>query len=461
MNDVVSRLLPFSPPETVFPRLCREPYFCYLDSCPGSGGRFSVMGTDPFVVMKSRAGRISVTQGGETRAFPGNPFEYLRHLLRDNDLSNPSFFGPGLMGFAGYDAGRYLEKVPVVAADDLQVPDMVWCAYGTVLVFDLRARTLTARTMRRGRSDDRARRDLDVLRDRVSGTGQPAGEAKDIPAPDVRSVTSNMTHEYYVECIGRIREYIRRGDVYQINFARRICAEGDFDTPSLYARLRGANPTGYSGYFDAGDFRLLSNSPEIFLVREGDRVWTRPMKGTRPRGETPERDEAYARELMASEKDAAELVMIVDLERNDIGKVCRYGSVGVPDLRRLETYDTVYQTTALVEGSLAEDAGCMDLVTAAFPGGSITGAPKFRAMEIIEELEPNRRDFYTGSMGYIGFNGAMQLNILIRTMLLRGAFLYYPVGGGIVWDSDAEEEFRETQTKAEALFRALGTDDES
>ena len=183
---------------------------------------------------------------------------------------------------------------------------------------------------------------------------------------------------------------------------------------------------------------------------------TKPMKGTRPRGKTPKRDAAYRRELLASEKDRAELVMIVDLERNDIGRVCRYGSVKVKKLRQMESYRTVFQTTSVIEGVLRDGITSVDLLRASFPGGSITGAPKIRAMEIIEELEPHKRAFYTGSMGYIGFNGNMEMNIMIRTILLKDSRLYYPVGGGVVWDSTPEGEYEETITKAGALFLTLG-----
>ena len=279
-------------------------------------------------------------------------------------------------------------------------------------------------------------------------------------AIDAVANLSNLTHSKYINSIKKIKDYIASGDVYQINFAQRIQCKGHFSPENIYLKLRKVNPAPYSGFIDTGNFRLLSNSPELFFKKEGRKVSTRPMKGTRPRGKNKKQDDVYKKQLMNSEKDKAELIMIVDLERNDLGKICKYGTVKVKKIKILEKYSTVFQTTSLVEGILKNGITQMDMIKALFPGGSITGAPKIRAMEIIEELEPNKRAFYTGNMGYIGFNGNMEFNILIRTILMKNNSIFYPVGGGIIWDSIPEKEYEETLTKARALFLTLGLKNE-
>ena len=268
---------------------------------------------------------------------------------------------------------------------------------------------------------------------------------------------SNFTRPAYCRAVERALEYIRAGHIYQVNLSQRFTAPMRGDVESLYDRLRAANPAPFAAFLDAGDFQIVSASPERFLQFDPvtRRVETRPIKGTRRRGATPAEDEQLKAELIASEKDAAELVMIVDLERNDLGRVCDYGSVRVPDLRRVEAYPTVWHTVATVEGRLRPGATRADLLRAAFPGGSITGAPKIRSMQIIEELEALRRHVYCGAIGYLGFDGRMDLNIAIRTITVANGQAYFHAGGGIVADSDPKEEYEETLHKARALANAL------
>ncbi len=269
------------------------------------------------------------------------------------------------------------------------------------------------------------------------------------------TLRSNFTHQGYLRAVEAVREYIASGDIFQVNLSQRF--EGDLPLPpyEIYQHLRNINPAPFAAYLDFDEVIVLSASPERFLKVEGDRVETRPMKGTRPRGSSVAEDEALARELQSSTKDKAENVMIVDLERNDLGRVCRFGTVKVRELWTLEKYATVFQLTSCVEGRLSHDKNRIDLLKACFPGGSITGAPKVRAMEIIDELEPTRRGIYTGSIGYLSFNGAMDLNIAIRTILVKNGKVYFQVGGGIIYDSEPEAEYRETLDKAKALFQAL------
>ena len=266
---------------------------------------------------------------------------------------------------------------------------------------------------------------------------------------------SNFTRDEYIGRVRRVREYIAAGDVYQINLTQRFATEFRGDPYSLYRRLRAASPAPFAAYLNGGDFQVLSSSPERFLRLTGREVETRPIKGTRPRGATPEADALRSAELSASEKDRAELLMIVDLARNDLGRVCETGSVRVDELGRLETHPTVHHLVATVRGRLRPECDALDAVRAAFPGGSITGAPKVRAMQLIDELETVRRGVYTGAIGWIGFDGGCDLNIAIRTIVCSGGQAFYHVGGGVVWDSEPEREFQETLDKGRAMRSAL------
>jgi len=261
--------------------------------------------------------------------------------------------------------------------------------------------------------------------------------------------------EEYLEAVRRAKEYIAAGDIYQVNMSQRLSANLPVPPFELYKRLRRITPAPFASFLNFGQVVVVGASPERLLhVRDGF-VETRPMKGTRPRGKTPSEDRQFQEELLQSEKERAELLMIVDLERNDLGRVCEYGSVRVKALRTLETYATVFQTTATVVGTLRKDQDCIGLVKACFPGGSVTGVPKIRAMEIIDELEPTRRGIYTGSVGYFSFDGDLDLNVVIRTFVLKDGKAFFQVGGGIVADSQPEAEYEETMVKARALIEAL------
>ncbi|MCD5401764.1 aminodeoxychorismate synthase component I, partial [candidate division NPL-UPA2 bacterium] len=267
--------------------------------------------------------------------------------------------------------------------------------------------------------------------------------------------SSNFVKEDYLKAVRKAKEYIGAGDIYQVNLSQRLSADLSILPFELYKRLRQINPAPFASFLNFDGIAIVSASPERFLCLRGRQVETRPMKGTRPRGQDRREDERQKAELLNSEKDKAELVMIVDLERNDLGRVCEYGSVRLREPRTLEPYATVFQTTATVEGMLRKGKDRVDLLKATFPGGSITGAPKVRAMEIIDELEPTKRNLYTGSLGYLSFSGEMDLNIVIRTFLLKEGKAYFQVGGGIVADSDPEAEYEETLDKAKALIEAV------
>jgi para-aminobenzoate synthetase component 1 len=266
---------------------------------------------------------------------------------------------------------------------------------------------------------------------------------------------ANFSHEGYLKAVATAREYICAGDIFQVNLSQRLEVDINTTPYELYKRLRKINPAPFANYFNFDGISIVGASPERFLKVRGDWVETRPIKGTKPRGKNPEEDKALAESLLKSVKDRAENIMIVDLERNDIGRVCRYGTVKVTELAILETYPTVFHLTSTVVGQLSGGKNRIDLLKATFPGGSITGAPKVRAMEIIDELEPTRRSVYTGSLGYLSFSGDMDLDIVIRTIIVKDGRAYFQVGGAIVYDSQPEAEYIETLDKGKALIQAL------
>ncbi len=464
---LIEELPGWLPPAKAFDRFYQERHAVFLDSGmdPQRLGRFSFIGVDPFLVMKSRGKEISILTGNGEQRFYGNLFDVLDSLLsryRLSDSAAPVPFIGGAVGYLAYDLCHFIERLPTSAVDDLQLPESYFGFYDTVLAFDnLEKRCYVISTglpeLDRTRRWRRAQVRLEEMEywlscrysvqrpeDAVSGRGEQE-----------LVLRSNFTPDGYIRAVQRVREYIAAGDVFQVNLSQRFEAELTVHPYELYRRLREINPAPFASYLNFDEVTVVSASPERFLRVNGDWVETRPIKGTRPRGKTPEEDERLARELLSSVKDRAENVMIVDLERNDLGRVCRYGTVRVTELAILETFPTVFHLTSTVVGRLRADKTRHDLLKATFPGGSITGAPKVRAMEIIDELEPTRRSVYTGSIGYLSFGSNMDLNIVIRTILVKGKKAYFQVGGGIVYDSEPEAEYQETLDKARALVRAL------
>jgi len=457
---------PFSSAE-VFGHFHQEPFAFFLDSGmdPAKLGRYSFIGWDPFLVLKSRGDELTLLGAGRVERRRGNPFRALGELLEEYDLDPrgaPTPLVGGAVGYLSYDLCHLIENVPSKAIDDLQLPECCLGFYDVVVTFDhLQQRTYIASSgfpeQDEGRRLKRARERLEQVRDRIA-RARPRLPGQYPPPPGNRVAAmpqSNFTHQEYLRAVEIAREYIISGEIYQVNLSQRF--EGRLTTHSydLYRRLRTINPAPFAAYLNCDEVTVLSASPERFLKLDGNRVETRPMKGTRPRGRSAAEDAALAVELQDSIKDRAENVMIVDLERNDLGRVCRIGTVNVSELCTLEEYATVFQLTSCVEGRLANGKSRIDLLEACFPGGSITGAPKIRAMEIIDELEPTRRSVYTGSIGYLSFSGQMDLNIVIRTILVKNDGVYLQVGGGIVYDSEPEAEYQETLHKAKALFQAL------
>jgi para-aminobenzoate synthetase component 1 len=442
------------------------PYRFLLESQGGPEDvcRYSFLGHRPFLRLQSRGRTVTLRGEGAARQWQGDPLEAMESLLGQyavpptTDL--PPFVG-GAVGYFSYDLGRQIEKLPATAKDDLGLPELWLAFYDHVLAIDHQThqgRVIALPLPGREQLAIEAGQDLARMVEREMAV--PPVEA----AAPRGNLESNFTRAAYREAVRQALDHIAAGHIYQVNLSQRFSAPMSSTAESLYRRLRASNPAPFAAFIDAGDgagdFQIVSASPERFLHYDPltRRIETRPIKGTRPRGQTAEDDERLKAELLANEKDAAELVMIVDLERNDLGRVSDYGSVCVPDLRRLEAYPTVWHTVATVEGRLRPNLTRADLLRAAFPGGSITGAPKIRAMHIIEELEGLRRHVYCGAIGYLSFNGRMDLNIAIRTVTVKDGLAYFHAGGGIVADSQPDAEYDETLHKARALAGALGYD---
>jgi len=442
-----------------------RPFSFFLDSGmdPAKLGRYSFMGSDPFLVLRSRGEEVSLIRDGTGESSWGNPFDVVGELLAVYSLDgcpNGIPFAGGAVGYFSYDLCHFIERLPATAVDDLNLPECYLAFYDTIVAFDhLEGRAYLVSTgfpeLRETKRKRRAEERLEEVKSWMLNKPSIADELCSVSTEEGMVLKSNFSHEEYLRAVENVREYIRAGDIFQVNLSQRFEADLSISPYELYQRLRKINPAPFASYLDFDGVSVVGASPERFLKVQGDWVETRPVKGTRPRGKSEAEDRALADELLESIKDRAENVMIVDLERNDLGRVCRYGTVRVTELAILETYPTVFHLTSTVKGRLCEDKDRIDLLKATFPGGSITGAPKVRAMQIIDELEPTRRSVYTGSIGYLSFSGEMDLNIVIRTFLVKGGRAYFQVGGGIVYDSEPEAEYVETLDKAKALIQAL------
>jgi para-aminobenzoate synthetase component I len=432
-----------------------------LESGPGFGasGRWSVLTARPRLVFEATGSTWAVTSPSGSHSGVGDPLESLGHVLRRFGLADPSDapdpglppFQGGLIGFFGYDLAPRLENLPRRAPRDSQLPDIRFALYDTAVTVDREtgAVELWAHDLLGEGAEATARR-------AESWRKALARPHRDAPASGPLSpIAGNFTRETYLDAVRRSLEYIAAGDIFQVNLSQRFQAMGPIDPLDLYLRLKDRSPAPFSAFLRWADKAVVAASPEWFYQTRGDHLVTRPIKGTRPRGADPAEDARLLDELRSSPKDRAELTMIVDLERNDLGRVCRYGTVKVLDPLAVESFAQVHHLVATVEGRLKEGAGPIDVVRAVFPGGSITGAPKIRAMEIIDELEPSRRGLYTGSVGYFSRGGSSAFNIAIRTILVEGDRASFQVGGGIVADSDPEAEYAETLHKGRGLREVL------
>jgi para-aminobenzoate synthetase component 1 len=428
--------------------------------------RYSLVAARPFMTFRSFGSRCEVKTRDQTRIQFGDPWHILdglmsRYELLDNvDLPFPL---GGCFGFWGYDLKNFVEpRLARRAVNDLELPDCHVGFYDSLVVFDYRLGKCwivsTGLVADGSRHMQHARRMQNIWTDLIESDAeppetQPGREVLAAHAPVV--VNSNLSRAEFVSRVERAQEYIRAGDIYQVNLSQRLNAEVPCGAWTFYERLAEVSPAPFSGFLDAGDFQLASSSPEMFLRLSGAHVVTRPIKGTRVRSADPITDARLAYELQTSSKEMSELVMITDLLRNDLGKVCEFGSVVVPELARLERYSHVQHLVSTVEGQLRPEVTHFEAFSNCFPGGSVTGAPKIRAMEIIDELEPQIRGPYTGCLGYLGFNRESQLSILIRTVVCKATQVYFHAGAGIVADSLPEAEYEETLAKARGFVASL------
>lgn len=419
--------------------------------------RHHIIGALPWLTLLARGDRTEIGANGKTRVLEGDPLEAVRAVIRQLRLPPGDWPGPlsaGLLGYLAYDLKDRIEDLPRTTIDDLGLPGLLLYAPSVIVVHDRhRGETRLCLPLRKGAS--------------------PGGEEIltrfksliEAPLPDLsfkagrQALLSNFTRKAYEAAIDRIIDYIAAGDVYQVNMSQRFRTDFSGSAFGLFRRLYRMNPAPFFAFVQAGDHQVVSTSPERFLLRDGSRVESRPIKGTRPRGRTAGEDNALREELAGSAKDDAELSMIVDLMRNDIGKVCKAGSVRVAEHKRIEAYQNVYHLISIVTGELDAKKDSLDLIAATFPGGSITGCPKVRSMEIIDELETHSRHAYTGSIGYISFHDTMDLSIAIRTAVVLNDTMVFSVGGGIVFDSKPAAEYEETLHKGRSLMAAASSRD--
>ena len=448
-------------PEDAFRRLASHPYCAFLDSARQTPqlGRYSFIAAEPFAIICEQNGDRGLGR--------------LQRLLASFSApcvdGLPPFQG-GAVGLFSYELSKSFERLPTSCYDEFSIPAVAVGLYDVVVAFDHEEERSwvisqgfpeTESSPRRNRARLRAEsclrwletpdQNLSVVEDEVA---LPTPAAPTFPT-DTPDVFSNFEPESYLRAIQDAIDYIGAGDVFQVNLSQRLICRAKSSAAALYTQMRKLNAAPFAAFFDLGNAQIVSASPERFLSVRDRHIEARPIKGTRQRMTRPEADLFSGAELLGSSKDLAENVMIVDLMRNDLSRVCEDDSIQVTQLCGLETFEFVQHLVSVVRGSLRDDVTALDVLRSTFPGGSITGAPKVRAMEIISELEPTARNAYCGSLGYIGFDGDMDLNILIRTVTVNRGWWQFPVGGGIVGQSDPEQEYLETLVKAEGMLRAI------
>jgi para-aminobenzoate synthetase component 1 len=435
---------------TSFRHLLRLPFSVFLDSSHGSGfaGRYDILTAAPRTTLTTVGEMTEIRSADGFLRSGDDPLELLRRALGAIDTAGSELpFTGGAIGSFAYDLGRRFERLPAVAARDIDFPEMVVGIYDWAYVID--------HEERRAWLVGEAPAGTALPRATLPAAVSPAPVRPPQPFEVISPVTANFTRESYARAFAAVQAHIRRGDSYQVNLAQRFAAHVRGDSWNAYQALRRINPAPFSAFLSTPHGDILSSSPERFLHVAGDRVETRPIKGTRPRLADAAADARQREDLAASAKDRAENVMIVDLLRNDLGKACVAGSVEVSRLFEVESFAQVHHLVSTVTGRLAPDRHALDLLRGSFPGGSITGAPKLRAMEIIDALEPERRSIYCGSIGYLSSNGRMDLNVAIRCLLRVGGSIYAWAGGGIVADSRVDAEYQESLDKASGLLAVL------
>ena len=439
----------FADSSAFFSSIAGHPWSVFLDSgYPGSSqGRYDIIATDPVCTLVTQGSITKVTCHHETLTSSADPFDLVKEQLIADFISEDDYpFNGGAIGYFSYDLARRLETLPVIAQDAEHIADMAVGIYKWAVIVDHQQQ----KSVLVGHDCDEQ-----YWQALITKFSQLPEQQQKESFTVIGPIESNMDKLAYTKAFNRIKQYLKEGDCYQVNLAQRFVADCKGNPWTAYLLLRELNAAPFSAYLNLPDVQILSSSPERFLKLTQGLVETKPIKGTRPRKLDDAEDQAEIKSLENSHKDKAENLMIVDLLRNDISKTCKKGSVKVPVIFNVESYATVHHLVSTVTGILAEDQHALDLLKSCFPGGSITGAPKIRAMEIIEELEPNRRGVYCGAIGYIGFNGNMDTNIAIRTLVHSKNTIRCWAGGGIVNDSVVEDEYQESFDKAAALLDLL------
>ena len=445
---------------------------CFLLESVAGGeriARYSYLGTAPHQTFSSKGREVTVAHGEHTEVFPlpegEDPLDVLKGLLKEyRYVPMPGWerFAGGAVGYLGYDLVRFFESLPEVKPDDLHLPDCQFMFADTLVIFDHVMHRVRVLAHAHITGDPQAAYweaigKIDKIVEQLSqplAAPAPRPVTRHMPA-DPSALPSTMTRAQHREAVEKAKEYIRAGDIIQVVLSHRMTVQVEVAPFDLYRALRAINPSPYMFYLSFGDLKLIGASPEILVTEDKGEVVTRPIAGTRRRGKTDEEDKALEAELLADVKERAEHIMLVDLHRNDIGRVCVPGTVTVDDLMTVERYSHVMHLVSNIRGKLSPDKDQFDLLRATFPAGTLSGAPKIRAMEIIEELEPVRRGPYGGAIGYFGFAGEMDTCITLRTIVLKGQTAYIQAGGGIVYDSEPDTEYQETMMKAGALLDAL------
>ncbi|HEY0242711.1 MAG TPA: anthranilate synthase component I family protein [Gemmatimonadaceae bacterium] len=468
-------LLDTDTPVTAYAKLRRGPFGFLLESAPAGGetwARYTYLGTEPFAAWRLRDGTVDdwdSSRGWHSSRQPEDPLADLDEIIsrvRPVDAGELGEFWSGAVGYFGYDVVRLIERLPDRPRPSSAAPDALFVLTRSMVVIDnlrSQARVVIGVEVIPGMTEQElsalyvaAREEIDEIEARLRGPGSLAPLTLDNDARAAKG-NSSIGRKEFIDKVEVIREHIRAGDCFQALLSRRIELDADFDCTTLYRSLRVLNPSPYMYHLVLDDVEIVGSSPELLVRLDGNRVTLRPIAGTRPRGTTPSRDDELARELLADPKERAEHIMLVDLGRNDVGRVSQFGTVAVTELMRIEKYSHVLHIVSQVEGALDRERGAMDVFRATFPAGTMTGAPKVRAMQIIDDLEPVSRGPYAGAIGFISGGGSrMELAITIRTCVVAGGVASVQAGAGIVADSVGETEWEETESKARAILSAIG-----
>ena len=461
-------LMDLETPLSFFKRLERDRYSFLLESVEGSErwARYSFLGTQPHCIFKARGNRVEIIENGKSKTLVSDaPLKLLEELLRGYQTVTvsgvPPFFG-GALGYVAYNAVEQFHEIASDKKDPLGMPEIFFLFVQTLIAFDNLKHTIKIIDNVRVDEETDLRRTYEQATRRIekavsSLQKKPRGiEPRDVSeGKGERPFRSNLTREGFQKIVSKAKEYIKAGDIIQAVLCQRLETETATDPFEIYRALRFINPSPYMFYLELEDFRIIGSSPETMVRLTGDTIELRPIAGTRRRGSTAEEEKALEADLLSDPKERAEHIMLVDLGRNDVGRVARVGTVEVNELMAIERYSHVIHIVSNVRGQLAADKTPFDLFVSAFPAGTVSGAPKIRAMQIISELEPEKRALYAGAIGYFGYNGSLDTCIVIRTIVMKGKKVFIHAGAGIVADSDPEMEYQETLNKARAMLKAV------